>query len=80
MNTVGEIDEGAAPRVEAGSAALSGTMHSRKGSEMQVPIARSACRRSISQGWERKLLIVKPLVVGGWCAGTGHRLLTIGRQ
>ncbi len=58
MDAVGEVDEGTAPR-RGGccSAARSGTMHSRNGSEMQVPSARRACRRSISQDWDRKLLI-----------------------
>ena len=39
------------------SAARNGTMHSRNGSEMQEPSARSARRRSINQDWERKVPI-----------------------
>ena len=56
------------------SAAPSGTMHSRNGSGMQLPMARSACRRLISQDCERKLAMEPGSLGRGVSAGGYQRL------
>lgn len=47
------------------SAALRGTMHSRNGNAMQVPAARNAWRRLMSQDWGRKFMVLGSLFLVG---------------